>query len=72
MGYKVRLQKINRSSNYTYCVTVPVVLVETAGLAKGEELEWTLEDKNTFVLTRRSPVPIKRRQSVSKGTAPEC
>ena len=39
MGYKVRLQKINRSANYTYCVTVPVVLVETAGLAKGEEMD---------------------------------
>jgi len=69
MGYKVRLQKINRSANYTYCVTVPLVLVEAAGLAKGEEMEWTVEDKNTFVLTRRSPVPVKRRQTTSAQTA---
>ena len=62
LGYKVKLQKINRSANYTYCITLPVVLVEMAGLKKGEEMEWTVEDKNTFVLTRRSPVPIKHRK----------
>ena len=60
MGYKVRLQKINRTTNYTYCVTVPLVLVEAAGLVKGEQMEWTVEDKNTFVLARCSPVPLKR------------
>ena len=69
MGYKVRLQKINRSANYTYCVTVPVVLVEAAGLAKGEALEWTVEDKNTFVLTRRAPVPVNRRGITPERTA---
>ena len=71
MGYKVRLQKINRSTNYTYCVTVPLVLVEAAGLKKGEEMEWTVEDKNTFVLARCSPVPVKSRGASSAETEAE-
>lgn len=68
MGYKVKLQKINRSANYTYCVTVPLVLAEAMGLSKGEELEWAIEDKNTLILTRQRPVPLRRRKTGSKST----
>jgi len=53
MGYKVKLQKVSRPTNNTFFVTVPVVLVETMALVKGEELEWLLEDKNTLVLQRK-------------------
>ncbi len=52
MGYKIRLQKINRPTNKSFFVSVPVVLVETMELEKGEELEWILEDKNNLVLRR--------------------
>ena len=56
MGYKVKLQKVNRPTNNTFFVTVPVVLVETMELMKGEEFEWFLEDKNTLVLRRKNPM----------------
>ncbi len=53
MGYKVKSQKVSRPTNNTFFVTVPVVLVETMKLVKGEEFEWLLEDKNTLVLRRK-------------------
>ena len=53
MGYKVRLQKIERPTNKTFCVTVPVVMVEAMELKKGDELEWFIEDKNTMILRRK-------------------
>ena len=56
MGYKVKLQKVNRPTNNTFFVTVPVVLVETMELMKGEKFEWFLEDKNTLVLRRKNPM----------------
>jgi hypothetical protein len=56
MGYTVKLQKVNRPTNNTFFVTVPVVLVETMELMKGEEFEWFLEDKNTLVLRRKKPI----------------
>ena len=56
MGYKVKLQKVSRPTNNTFFVTLPVVLVETMNLVKGEEFEWLLEDKNTLVLRRRNPM----------------
>ena len=54
MGYKVKLQKIERPTNKTFCVTVPLVMVEAMELKKGEEFEWFIEDKNTMVLKRRN------------------
>jgi hypothetical protein len=52
MGYKVKLQKINRPTNKSYFVSVPVVFVEAMEMEKGEEFEWILEDKNTLVFRR--------------------
>jgi hypothetical protein len=57
VGYKVKLQKISRPTNNTFFVTVPVVLVDSMELEKGEEFEWLLEDKNTLVLQRKVPKP---------------
>ena len=56
MGYKVKLQKESRPTNNTFFVAVPVVLVETMELVKGEEFEWVLENKNTLILRRKSPM----------------
>jgi len=60
MGYKVKLQKVSRPTNNTFYVTLPVVLVETMRLVKGEEFEWLLEDKNTLILRRKSLVQKRK------------
>ncbi len=60
MGYKVKLQKVSRPTNNTFFVTVPVVLVETMALVKGEEFEWLLEDKNTIILRRKNPMEKRK------------
>ena len=57
MGYKVKLQKISRPTNKSFFVSIPVVLVETMELEKGEMFEWVLEDKNHILLKR-----VKRRK----------
>jgi len=57
MGYKVKLQKVTRPTNNTFFVTVPMVLVDTMELEKGEAFEWLLEDKNTLILQRKDPKP---------------
>ena len=52
MGYKVKLQKISRPTNKSFFISIPVVLVETMEMEKGEELEWLMEDKNHLLLQR--------------------
>lgn len=54
MGYLIKLQKVERPTNRSYYVNLPVVLAEAMDLAKGEELEWLLEDKNTLLLVRKN------------------
>ena len=66
MGYTVKLQKINRPTNRSFYVTIPVVLVETMELQKGEEWQWTVDDLNTLVLQRVRP----RRSRQGRRTNP--
>lgn len=47
-GYRVKLQKVERPTNRSYCINFPVALAEAMGMEKGEEFEWLIEDKNTL------------------------
>ena len=64
MGYKVRLQLVQRTGTSSYYVNFPVAVAEAIGAQKAEEWEWLLEDKNTLVLRRRNPAPNRKLRSV--------
>ena len=63
MGYPIKMQKVERPTNRSYYVNLPVVLAEAMDLAKGEELEWLMEDKNTLVLVRKNKKPPRKSRS---------
>ena len=52
MGYNVRLQKVERPTNRSYYINLPVVLAETLGFTKGDILEWSVKDQTTLLLHR--------------------
>jgi bifunctional DNA-binding transcriptional regulator/antitoxin component of YhaV-PrlF toxin-antitoxin module len=52
MGYKVKLQKVERPTNRSYYVNLPVVLAETLGFSKGDVLEWSIKDRTTLLLRK--------------------
>jgi antitoxin component of MazEF toxin-antitoxin module len=52
MGYKIKVQKVERPTNRSYYVNLPVVLAESLGVKKGEEWEWRVQDQNTLVFSR--------------------
>ncbi len=52
MGYRVKVQKVERPTNRSYYVNLPVVLAEAIELQKGDEWEWLIEDNNTLILSR--------------------
>jgi bifunctional DNA-binding transcriptional regulator/antitoxin component of YhaV-PrlF toxin-antitoxin module len=52
MGYPVKIQKVQRPTNRSYYVNLPVTLAEALEIQKGESFEWFLEDKNTLILQR--------------------
>lgn len=64
MGYKIKVQKVERPTNKSFYINLPVPMAESLKVEKGEEFEWEIEDKNTLVLRR--VVPLKKRNS-TKG-----
>jgi hypothetical protein len=61
VGYKVRMQKVERPTNKSFYVNFPAVIAEASKIEKGETMEWLIEDRNTFILSR-----IKPRKSLLK------
>ncbi|MDB6076859.1 MAG: hypothetical protein JWO82_606 [Akkermansiaceae bacterium] len=62
MSHKIKIQRVERGSTKSFYVNFPAALAEAAQIEKGEELEWLVEDRNTFVLRR-----VKPAKSVLKG-----
>ena len=52
MGYTVKIQRVDRGKTKSFYVNFPAAVAEAAQIGKGEELEWVIEDRNTFVLRR--------------------
>ncbi|PKP11228.1 MAG: hypothetical protein CVU08_12510 [Bacteroidetes bacterium HGW-Bacteroidetes-3] len=55
MGYKVKIQKVDRGSTKSFYVNFPAAVAESSNIIKGEEMEWVIEDRNSFVLKRVKP-----------------
>lgn len=55
MGYKIKIQKVNRPTNVSFYVNLPAAIAEAIEVEKGEVFEWFIEDKNMLVLKRESP-----------------
>ena len=63
MGYKTKIQKVQRPTNKSFYVNMPAAIAEALEIEKGEEFEWTVEDKNTLVLKRVNPLEIDTREN---------
>lgn len=61
MGYKVKIQRVDRGNTKSFYINFPAAVAEAAELSKGEEMEWVLEDKNTFVLKRIKNKEVKKK-----------
>ena len=62
MGYRVKLQKVERPTNRSFYLNFPVALAEAMSVEKGEEFEWLVEDQNTLVLRRVNPRASVRKK----------
>lgn len=62
MGYRVKVQKVERPTNTSFYINLPAALAEAMQVEKGETLEWFVEDRQTFVLKRtRLPKSLLKR-----------
>lgn len=56
MGYKIKIQKVDRGNTKSFYVNFPAAVAEAVKIQKGEEMEWIIENRNTFVLKRIKPI----------------
>jgi hypothetical protein len=55
MGYLIKVQKVDRPTNRSFYLNLPAVLAEALDVEKGEQWQWSVEDKNTLILSRHKP-----------------
>jgi hypothetical protein len=65
LGCQIKVQKVERPTNRSYYINLPVVLAEGLEITKGEEMKWLVEDKNTLLLCRAKPKPPRRLRAKS-------
>ena len=52
MGHKVKIQRVERGKTKSFYVNFPATIAEAAQITKGEEMEWLIEDRDTYILRR--------------------
>ena len=63
MGYKTRIQKVERPTNQSYYANIPTAVAQAMNIEKGEDFEWLIENKNLLLLKRiRSQAKRKLRK----------
>jgi hypothetical protein len=60
MGYQVQIQRVERGATKSFYVNFPAAVAEACNIEKGEEMEWIIEDKNTFTLQRVKKSQVKQ------------
>lgn len=52
MGYKIKIQRVERGSTKSFYVNFPAAVAEAGNIEKGEEMEWFIHDRDTYILKR--------------------
>lgn len=52
MGYKIKIQRVERGSTKSFYVNFPAAVAEAGDIVKGEEMEWCIHDRDTYILKR--------------------
>ena len=54
MGFKTKVQLINRANSQQWYVNFPSALAQALEFSKGEVVEWTIETKHKIILKRKT------------------
>ena len=52
MGYKIKIQRVDRGSTKSFYVNFPAAVAEAGNIEKGEEMEWFIHNRDTYILKR--------------------
>ena len=64
MGYEVKIQKVDRPTNRSFYVNLPAAVADALNVKKAEVFEWTIENKNILVLSRKKKANSRTLKSL--------
>ena len=68
MGFPTKVQLIQRKDSQQWYINFPSAVAQAMEFARGEIVEWIIEDKNRLLLRRRrTPETILKKTKRSKG-----
>jgi hypothetical protein len=68
MGFPTKVQLIQRKDSQQWYINFPSAVAQAMEFARGEIVEWIIEDKNRLLLRRRkTPATALKKTKRSKG-----
>jgi hypothetical protein len=68
MGFPTKVQLIQRKDSQQWYINFPSAVAQAMEFARGEVVEWIIEDKHRLLLRRRrTPVTTVKKTKRSKG-----
>lgn len=74
MGFPTKVQLIKRQASEQWYINFPSALAQAMEFARGETVEWFVEDKGLLALRRASTPPpvLKKTLSASSPSSNNC
>jgi hypothetical protein len=71
MGFKTKIQRIDRKKSEQWYVNFPAALAQAMEFQKGEVVEWLVDSRADLILRRpdvpASPIQIKKKRQQNNG-----
>lgn len=70
MGFPTKVQLIRRQASEQWYINFPSALAQAMEFAKGESVEWIVEDKAHLILRRPDapPAPVRVKKTLPRGS----
>ena len=71
MGYPTKVQRITRKKSEQWYINFPSAVAQAMEFARGETVEWFIEDKETLVLHRPDAPQRKLKKKPDRPSLPK-
>ena len=70
MGFPTKVQLIKRKASEQWYINFPSALAQAMEFARGETVEWSVEDKSLLALRRLNPPPSALKKTLPASSPP--
>ena len=67
MGFPTKVQLIKRKSSVQWYINFPSALPQAMDFARGETVEWSIEDNSLLALRRLNPPSLRSKKKARPG-----